>query len=142
HPAVDTGGRTVIVSQMPFADKSRLITGVMEQQRESDQPAAQPTAIIAELDAMLVSVLSSQKTGATRETQRRRNKRVAKVRAFLRYAVDVGRLDERMTAAAQRVPAQVIDEDEDDVRTRIGLLGGPTRGAPGQRNQERNHAAP
>src|SRR5438874_3258997 len=103
----------------------------MQQERKGDQMVAQPTAIIAELDAMLVSILSRQKTGSTGKAERRGHERIAKGRPFLRDAVDVRRLDEGMPRATERVPPQIIEKHENDVRPRIGLFGGRSYRADG-----------
>ena len=46
------------------------------------------------------------------------------------YAVNVGGLDDGVAGDAERVPAEIVDEDEDDIGTGLGL------GESGQREVE------
>ena len=60
-----------------------------------------------------------RKLARLRRAERRRDEGVAEDDAFAGDAVDVRRLDERMAGEAQVVPAQIVNQDEDDVGTGV-----------------------
>jgi len=60
-------------------------------------------------------ILASQEAATAWGTERNRNKKVFEKGAFFGDSVYVGRFRKGMTGATQRVPAQIIDENKDDV---------------------------
>ena len=62
-------------------------------------------------------VLASQDGGAARAAERRRRERVQEAGALARQAIDVRCLDERVTGDPNVIPAEVVHEDDDDVRS-------------------------
>ena len=74
-------------------------------------------------DSMSVWVLAGQKAASTWRTKWDRNEEILEKRAFTRDSVDVWRLNEWMPHATQGIPAQIIDENEDYVRSSRGIGG-------------------
>ena len=126
-PSVKTGPRRIVVAHVPLADASRLVARVVKQARKSDQLVAERGMIGVVNHAVSVRILARQKAPATRRAQRNGHKKVPEQRPFLRNAVNVRRFDKRMAHATQRIPAQIVHEDENNVRPRGGLSG-PRRG--------------
>ena len=113
-PAVETGLRRIAVAtHVPLADERRLVAGLLQMLRKERRPRRDRIVVVD--DAMTMRVESGQDRRAARGAQRRRNERVAEVDAVARERVEVRRLEPRVPQEAERVEAQVVDEDEDDV---------------------------
>src|SRR4051812_31970387 len=109
---------------MPFADERRFVAGVVQEPRPGDQRMAFATTIDIVNDAVRVRIKAGQKAAPTRRAKRRRSERIAEHRPFLRQAINIRRLDERMADAAQLIEPQIVHQDEDDIWTgRIGSDG-------------------
>ena len=67
-------------------------------------------------DPVFVRVLASKITRAARRAERRSDERVSKADPFARDTLDARNFDERII---NFVPAQIVNEDEDDVRGTI-----------------------
>ena len=116
-PEIDAWPGLIIESHVPFADEGGFITGVVQQAREGDQLMAEsvPRCIVA--DAMFVGVLPGEKTGATGRTERGGHESIEESGPFASDPLDMRNFDERII---DFIPAQVVDEDEDNV----GALAG------------------
>ena len=110
---IDAGARIVVEAHVPFADERCFVTGVVQQARESDQFVAAGAAIDVVGDSMCVSILAREKTRAAGRAKWRGHERISKAHALARDALDVRDFDERII---HFVPAQIVNEDEDDVR--------------------------
>ena len=113
HPMVNARARLVVEAHVPFAEKCRLVARVVQQTRESDEFVTARAAIGVVGDPVCVRILASQKTRAARRAERRGDERVSKAHPLARDALDVRNFDERII---HFVPAQIVNEDEDDVR--------------------------
>ena len=120
---------------MPFADEPRLVARVVDQLRVRLELMAQRAAIGVVQDAMTMGVPAGEITGPAGRTEWRGDKRVAELRPFPGQAVNVRRARERLPPAANFIPAQIIHEDEQEVRRR--RRGGRLRRGGGEEQGER-----
>src|SRR4029079_3985968 len=88
------------------------------------QPVAHRVARHVIDDAVAACVLPSHDRRAVRRADRRGMERALKERALARDPVDLRCLHVRMTACAEFVVAQVVDQDDDEVRTSFFHLRG------------------
>src|SRR5947207_7204295 len=80
-----------------------------------------------------MDILPGEETGAAWRAQRRSGEVIQKLRALAADAVDVGSLDERMAGNPERIPAQVVHEDENDIGPRGARGRGQQRGRRGRK---------
>ena len=71
-------------------------------------------------DAVRMGILAGQEAGAAGRTERRGDEGVAESDAFAGDAIDVRCFGEGMPGAAEFVPAEVVNQDEDDVGRACG----------------------
>ncbi len=116
HPAGPAGPRGVIVPHVPLAHERRPVAGSGEWDREGRQAMARRVARGVVGDAVGVGVLAGEDARPARAAERRGGEGVEEAHALTCEAVDVRRLGEGVPGDADLVPAEVIDEDEDDVR--------------------------
>ena len=90
----------------------------MQEQGKGHQLTTGGRAINVVRDPVGVRVLPCQKACARRRAERCGDKGITKQCTFPADAINVGCLDERMAHNAQFVPAQIVYQDEDDVRAR------------------------
>ena len=112
---IETGTRAVVIAHVPLAKESRPITRALEFRRKRPERVARACRVID--DAVGVRVLARQEAGPARRAERRRRECVEKPGALARDPVHVRRVDERMAGDAHLVPAHVIHQHHDDVRT-------------------------
>jgi hypothetical protein len=62
--------------------------------------------------------LPGQETRAAHAANRRGNERVSKYRPPLRQTVEVGRFHHAIAHEANRIPTEIISEDEKEIRTK------------------------
>ena len=90
-------------------------------------------------DAVSVRVQSGQKTGTRRRAKRRCDERISKECAFAGNAIDIGCFDKWVTGSAKIIPAQIVDEDENDIgRALLWTIG---LRATHQRKDHQQHCA-
>ncbi len=116
HPVMKTGPRRFVDAHVPLADERVVVAGLFQLPRKGLQPVAERRVIAVVDHAVHMRILPGEERRPAGRAQRRGDERVAKGDALVRNAVDIGTLDERVADAAQLIPAQVIHEDEDDVR--------------------------
>src|SRR5206468_922586 len=92
--------------------------GLMKQQGKRDQLMAQRAVVPVALHHVRVRVLSGQEAGTAGRAEWSRDEGVAKQGAFSGDTIHVRGFEKRMSSATQRVPAQIIDQDKDDVGAR------------------------
>ena len=80
------------------------------------QPMAHRVARDVVDDAVAAGVLAGEDRGAIRRAQRRGVERPSAERAFVRDPIDVRRFHVRMTARAEFVEAQVVDQNHQQIR--------------------------
>jgi len=66
-------------------------------------------------DAMPVRIHTAQERGPARRAQRRRRERIPEVHTFVGDAIDLGRANVRMTGIPGRIPAEIVEQDDQDV---------------------------
>ena len=140
-PVVESRARTVVVAHVPLAEEAGAVARALKLQREHRQAVAWSSGVVD--DAVGVRVLAREKARPAGRTERRRGERVREARPFAREPVHVRRVDERMAGDPHLIPAHVVDEHHDDVRS--ARLGG-RRSIPGlawrrtRGCEERGHA--
>jgi hypothetical protein len=127
-PMIEARTRTVVVTHVPLAEERRQVTGALKLPRKGRQLMARPRRVVD--DAVRVGVLAGQKVRPARRAERRRRERVEEPRALTGEPIHVRRVDERMSRRADLVPAEIVDEYDNDV-------GGATlwRRLPGARGR-------
>ena len=78
------------------------------------------TGLIVVDDAVAMGVEAGEDRSAARRAERGRDERVLEVDAVALEGVEVRRLEQRVAHEAERVEAQVVGQDEDDVAPRDG----------------------
>ncbi len=116
------------LAHAPLADKPGVVPGPLQQRGIGlgELPRREAGAEID--DSMPGGVLAREDARAIRHADRRGNEAVLKDHALLGQPIDVGRTDDIVAHAAQRVPPLVIGQQEDDIRPL--RLGGVTSGGP------------
>src|SRR5262245_59559220 len=113
-PIVNSGSRTVVNAHVPFAEKRGLVTSIVQQARKGDEFVTARAVVRVVRDTVFVRILASEITCPARRTKRRRNERVLKTSAFACDALDVRDFDKGILHS---VPAQIVNQDENDVGT-------------------------
>jgi DNA-binding transcriptional LysR family regulator len=114
-PAVVARARRGAVPHVPLADVRGPVAEPLQDPVVVRQPVAERVARDVVDHAVPARVLAGDDRGAVRRAQRRGVERVAEPGAFVADPVDVRRLHVRMTAEADLVEAQVVDQDHDQV---------------------------
>ena len=83
-------------------------------------------------DAVRMGVQPGQKGCPTRRAEGRAREGVEEAGPLVGHAVDVRRLDERMSTRAEVVPPHVIDKNHDHVRRGHGLIRTTGKEEPAQ----------
>src|SRR5262245_41106392 len=112
---IEAGPRRSIDTHVPFANEGSFVAGVVQQAWPGDHGVALRAAIDVVVNAIGVDILTRHKAGSAGRAERRGGESVLEDGPLFGQAVDVGRLHERMTGAAELVEPQIIHEDEDDV---------------------------
>ena len=123
-PARESRPRAVVIAHVPLAEEAGPVSGCRQRLRKCLEPVARGIARGVVDDAVRVTVLAGQDRRPARRAERGGGERVAKGDAFAGHAIDRRRLDEGMTRKAEIVPAQVVDEDDDDIGRLDGLVAG------------------
>ena len=128
HEPVEAGARIVIVlTHVPFAKIGGVIPGGLQHCREAFQLGGILSEVIGH--AMSVGVEPAQDARAARRAERRRAKRVFKMHAFPPETIDVRSFEVLVAGEAERVPALVVGQDEENIG-RAGR-GGESAGGEG-----------
>ena len=123
---------SALVTAAPY----RGNTGALKFQWEHPEAVAWSSSVVD--DAVGVRVLACQKACPARRTEWRRDECVRETRPFAREPVHIRRVDERMPGHSHLIPAHVVDEHHDDVRSaRCGRRRGPVRGVAWRRTRGR-----
>jgi len=109
---------------VPFADEGGFVAGVVQEAGPSGEAVTGGAAIDVVGDLIGVRVEAGEEGGAAGGAEGSDGEGVLEHGAFAGEAVDVWSLGEGMAAAAEFVPAQIIDQDEDDVGALRGLEKG------------------
>ena len=130
HPVIEARTLGVVVlTHVPLADVRRLVTCRFQAERV----AREAVGVLGEVVQHLVApgVSSAEEGRATRRAERRGDEGVGEARALGRQAIEVRRLqpgEQRLLSHlaldhAERIPALVIGEDDEDVGTPRGAGG-------------------
>jgi hypothetical protein len=109
--------------EVPLADEAGAITGRLEQTRQQHGVGRQvaPTVFGVSTDhsgdADGVGILSREQRGARRRADRAVRVKVVEPHPVADQCVDVGRFEVGRAVAGEIAVAQIVDEDDDDVRT-------------------------
>ena len=137
-PVIKAGAARVVEAHVPLADERRLVPRLPQAAGERHQGVAdhvQAELVVID-DAVPMGVLPREEAGAARRAEGRGDEEVAEQDALARQAVDVWRLGERVAGGAERIPALIVGDDEDDVRP-ASLADGGLKG----RAQQHGRAA-
>ena len=116
HEVVEPRPRRVVpFAHVVLADVRRRVPVVVELVGKVGEIARVLGEVVG--DAVLVRVEAAQERRPARRAQRRRAERVPEVHALASDAIDVRRLDVGMSGVAERVPPEVVEQDEEDVRS-------------------------
>jgi hypothetical protein len=115
------------VPEVPFADHPGRAASALEQLGERDFALRQVQRIRLwrvrgriERQAAAERIAARHQRRASRRAEGHRRIEVRELRSFRRHAVEVRSLEFRMAVAREVTIAEVIGEDEDDVRLRRG----------------------
>ncbi len=131
--AVVVGRRLGSEAQVPLADHAGGIAGLLEQRRHRDAPRFDDQRRDARQDARALlapGVLAGHKGVARRRADRRRRVRVGEPQPLRGKPIDVRRLDLRRAIAAEVAIADIVGQNEEDIRLRhrrfpsVGELNG------------------
>ncbi len=118
HEIVEPRPRLVVVlPHVVLADVGRGIAGVVEHSRKVVHGRGKLGEVVRH--AVLVRIHAAQERRTARRAQRRRGERVPEVHALVGDAIDVRGLQVRVPRVPDRVPAQIVEQDEQDVRARV-----------------------
>ena len=118
-PAVEAGARRVVGPHVPLAGVGRLIAGVVQQPRPGDQLMADSVVVAVAQDFVRAHVAAGQEARAARRTERRGHEGIRENGALARDSIDVRCLHEGMAETTERVVAQIVDQDEQEIGTGI-----------------------
>jgi len=122
QPVVVAGPRARVVAHVPLADVCGFVAEPFQLEVVVREAVAHCVAPDVVDDAVAARVLAREDRSAVGRAQRRGVERVQELRALVREAVDVGRLHVRMPGRARLVEAQVVDEDDKEVRFHRALI--------------------
>ena len=121
---VETGAGGIVDAHVPFADEGGFVAGVVEEAGPGGEAVAGGAAIDVVGDLVGVRVEAGEEGGAAGGAERGDGEGVLEHGAFAGETVYAGGLCEGVAAAAELVPAEVVDQDEDDVWALGGLEEG------------------
>ncbi len=124
RPVVDPWARRVVVAHVPLADVAGFVAAVAKDSGERDQLVALHATVGVVNDSVMVSILTGEQTCANGRAERRRAESVAESGSLVGNSVDAGRSHEGMACTGNLIPAQIIDEDDQDIRPVGGHRGG------------------
>ncbi|OHB72155.1 MAG: hypothetical protein A2V70_20800 [Planctomycetes bacterium RBG_13_63_9] len=119
--AVGDAGR-VGLAQTPFADDARGVAGLLEQLGHGHVLRPQRHPGVA-ADQRVTGVQPRHQAASRGRTDRAAGIAVRKPHTLLGHAIEVRRPDHLLAVAAEVAIAEIVGQDEDDVR-RIGRRGG------------------
>ena len=114
-PVVVTRPRPAVVAHVPLADVRGLVAELLQREMVVGQAMAHRVARDVVDDPVPARVLAGHDRRPVGRADRRRMERALEYRALMRDAVDVRRLQVRMTAGAELVVAQVVDQDDEEI---------------------------
>src|SRR5687767_12441563 len=129
------------MAEMPFADTGCGVTCGLKRLGQRDFVVLNATGG-ARTEHACKSGSYRQPAGQQRRaawrTNRSRGVELGEPHPFPRHAVEIRRADDRMSVAAQIAPAQIVREDDDDIRPRGLGARVPLQpeSAPGERASE------
>ena len=138
-PDVEARPRRGVVAHVPLPDEAGVVTAVVQLSGKGLELMALRTSVSVVEDAVVASVEAGQDVGATRRTQGRHREHVLEHRALTCEAIDVGSSRERMARGAEVVEAEIIDHDEQHVRS---ILRGDAGDPPQERQYQHERLAP
>jgi membrane-associated phospholipid phosphatase len=100
---------------MPFAVEAGFVAGFLQQTRKGNEFVALRAALGAVQNVMARGELPREDAGKAGGTQRCAAEGVLKRNAFARQCVDVGSFGRAQASAAQRVEAQIVDDNNHEV---------------------------
>ncbi|MEN9633397.1 MAG: hypothetical protein RL077_1801 [Verrucomicrobiota bacterium] len=128
------GGSVGVVAEMPFADVRGGVAGGAKRACDVGHAGLQPVAHAARgvrrlggivaVDAVARRNLPGEKTAAAGRADGSGDIKLGEQRAIGGEPVEVGRLGEGVTVAAQIAPAEIVGEDEEDVGPSGRVRGG------------------
>src|SRR5690606_13989999 len=117
-PLVEAWAAGAVVAHVPFADVGRFVSSFLQRLREGTQLMALGASFCVVDDAVHVRILTREDAAATGRTEGRRRERVPELGALASDPIDMWSFRHGAAGAAQIVPAQVIHQNENDVRRR------------------------
>ena len=131
-----------IVAQVPFAEDATDVAGLAQVFGKRDFGQVHVGGLAIHVGDARAEVVAA---GHQRRPRRRADRADVELREFRGLAgerVDLRRLDVRVAVASHIAVAQIVDEEQDDVRSadRLRRLGGMERGQRGQRNGSEQQA--
>ena len=110
NPMVEASLRDIVITHVPFADKGRLVAGLLQGLGEKMERRINRVVVVD--DAVIVRVQAGKNRRPTGRTKRRRHESVGKVHSASSQPVQVWCLQEWMPHHAERVPTMIVAEDE------------------------------
>jgi hypothetical protein len=127
HPGVEAGARRGVVAHVPLAEEGRLVAARVQGLGEGLQAVAQEVAGHVVDHTVARRVLPGEDAGPVRRAQRHRVEGPGEEGTFTGQPVAVRGFEVGMAGGAELVPAQIVDDDDDEVGALVGA-GGPRRG--------------
>ena len=124
-------------AEVPFADQSGGVAGVLQRLGQGHFGGGQAAGGDGAEDAELIvghagadGVASGHESGAARGADLGGGIELREAQAFGGHTIQIRRLDRRVAVAAEVAVAEVVGQDDDDVRLRGGV------GADGERDEQ------
>jgi hypothetical protein len=112
---VESGPRLVVaLAHVPLAHVRGVIPGALQDLREGFERGGKLGEVVG--DAVPVRVHAAQQRGPARRAQRRGREGVAEVDSFVGDAIDLRRPQVRVSGIPERIPAQIVEQDHQDIR--------------------------
>jgi hypothetical protein len=135
-PGVEARPRLRVVPHVPLPDERGLVARLVHRRRERLQLVAPGAAVGVVDDPVGMGIPARQEAGPAGGARRGDHERVAEPRALARDAVDGGCLQVGKRPAAQLVPPEVVDQDDDEVGRARRRRGGRARRGHGEKDRE------
>ena len=102
-------------AEIPFAERDGLVVGGHQDLRDGDVDGAQGHAAVA-ADVRVAGVFAGKERSARGVANGAARVGLGEAHAFRRHAIEVWRLNHRLTVATQFPPAEVIGHDKNNIR--------------------------